>query len=405
MAKSKLFVHPYRIFLDMTNHLGWIPIQVTSQVKNEISDISRYIMENPNTSAVLFLILLVIVVVTVLRVLKYLESPSDRLLDIIDGDDLITIVMHENPDPDSMASAMGISELVRKIGADTQIVYSGRISHHQNRAFRAVLDTSFKNINHVEDIKGDRIILVDHHNARGIVGGDSLVPDAIVDHHPVTSKISEDIMFCHIESDVGSCSTIVGEYLEEQGMLQSDREKTVSTKLSTALYQGIRSDTSDLSKSVSSRDFNCLTNLYNSIDEDMLFRIANPKIDEETLETKARAIMGRKVRSSFAVSNIGDVQNSDSIPQSADELVQLEGVSATVVFGTCDENIRISGRAYDDRIHMGKTLERCVKNIPDADAGGHSGMAGGMIPRKYIDSSEINRTDLVEIFFEQMDGG
>jgi nanoRNase/pAp phosphatase (c-di-AMP/oligoRNAs hydrolase) len=405
MVKSKPFGDSYRVFLDITNDIGWVPIQITNQVENEISDISRYVMENPSTSAILFLIVLVILVVAVLRVLKYLKNPSDRLLDVTDGADLITVVMHENPDPDAMASAMAISELVRKIGVDAEIVYPGRISHHQNRAFRAVLDASFENINHVEDINGDRIILVDHHEPRGIIGGDGLVPDAVIDHHTVTSEVPEDIEFWHVDDDVGSCSAIVGEYLEEQGILQNSGENTLSAKVSTALYQGIRSDTNDLSRSVSPRDFDCVTNLYDSIDEEMLFRIANPKIDEDTLETRARAIMGRKVRGSFAVSNVGEVQNSDSIPQSADELVQLEGVSATVVFGTCDENIRVSGRAYDDRIHMGKTLERCVEDIPSAGAGGHSEMAGGMIPRQYIESNDMNRTDLIEIFFEQMDGG
>lgn len=405
MVKPQLSLDIKEVTANLAARTQDIPIQIADTMQDEVSELTRYASENPASTFILFLIVLVISVVVVLRILKYLEEPSDRFLKFMQGADKVTILMHENPDPDAMASAMGVEELVQLVGADTEIVYPGRISHHQNRAFRAVLDVSFKNINHVEDIDGDKIVLVDHHEPRGVIGGDTLVPDVVVDHHTVTSDVlPEDVKFWHVEDDVGSCSTLVTEYLQEQGMMNGDNQE-LSEKVSTALYQGIRSDTNDLSKSVSDRDFRCVTSLYNYINEEMLFRIANPKIDGETLETRARSIMGRKVRGPFAVSNVGEVQNTDAIPQAADELVQLEGISATVVFGMCNGNIRISGRAYDDRIHMGKMLERCVEDIPGASAGGHSEMAGGMIPKEHFESSDMNRTDLIERFFEQMDGG
>nr|WP_276278752.1 DHH family phosphoesterase [Halomicroarcula sp. SYNS111] len=120
------------------------------------------------------------------------------------------------------------------------------------------------------------------------------------------------------------------------------------------------------------------------MDGDLLNRIANPQIDAEVLEIKARAITERDVRAPFAVSDVGSVSNSDAIPQAADELETLEGVSAVVVVGETDGTIRLAGRSRDDRVHIGRAIEAVTDDIPMAEGGGHARMGGGKIPVEYM---------------------
>lgn len=382
-----------------------------SQIYFQLSEFTRIyeaILESISQDPILFgLIILLIILITIYvarKIARYLHHPSDDLASLIDESEHLTVLMHENPDPDAMASAMGIERIANKYDTDTQIAYPGRISHHENRAFRAVLDVSFDCINHVSEITGDTVILVDHYVPRGVEDGDTLIVDGVVDHHTVNGypNTKDTTEFWYVEDKVGSCSTIVTEFLYELDIISE--ENGISKETATALYFGIKSDTNDMSKGVHDRDFKALTKLYRLKDDDMLHRIANPKVDKEALETRARAIMGREVRGSFAVSDVGEVQNPDAIPQASDELIQLEGLSAVIVIGTYNGDIRMSGRAYDDRVHLGNALSELANSIPGSEAGGHSEMAGGVIPLDTLETNNITRTDIIEDLFDVLNG-
>ena len=106
-----------------------------------------------------------------------------------------------------------------------------------------------------------------------------------------------------------------------------------------------------------------LGSLAPGVDEDALDRIANPQVSGETLDVKARAIAGRQVEGSFAVSDVGTLSNADAIPQAADELITLEGITAVVVVGERDGTVHLSGRSRDDRVHMGFFKQKAAYEI------------------------------------------
>lgn len=326
------------------------------------------------------------------------KSKSERFSDELQSYKTISIVMHHNPDPDAMASAMAIKHICEYIGVEADILYSGNISHHENRAFQTVLDVQFTRIEDIDEIKSDGIVLVDHNQIRRIDDNNEIQPDIIIDHH--SENIDKDkYKFCHIDPTVGACSSILTEFLYELDLLSDEFDD----KLATALYHGIKSDTKNFSNNVSEIDFISINRLYNYIDEDKLYRISNPKINDNSLETKARAIMGRKVRSPFSVSDVGSVQNTDSIPLATDELIRLEGISSVVVIGTHNNTIRMSGRSHDDRTHLGKALHSAVQDIEGASAGGHADSAGGSIPIKSMESKDITRDEIINRIFDAMD--
>lgn len=387
-----------------------IYVYLYSMIDQAFDSLKVFAVDEPILFLSIVVIALSLIGIFIIKIKEYLRSPSDWLLLELDKHDTVTVLMHENPDPDAMASALGIERLASIVNTEVELVYPGEIRHHENRAFRAVLDVTFDSLSHADEIKGDTILLVDHHEPRGFLDAEEITPNIVIDHHAATQvgEIKEEAEFWHVESDIGACATVITEFFNQQDIslttLDGKESNSISETLATALFYGIMSDTKDLTQGVTNRDYRAAMALYDGANRDSLHRISSPKIDANALETRARAIMSRDVRGAFAVSDVGNADNPDAIPQAADELVQLEGVSAVLVFGTCEESIRMSGRAYDDRVHMGEVIRTAMEDIPKASAGGHSEMGGGFIPKAVFDYSEVAREDLVERFFDAMNG-
>jgi nanoRNase/pAp phosphatase (c-di-AMP/oligoRNAs hydrolase) len=342
------------------------------------------------------------------------RTPGDRFVRALDSADEIAVLMHPGPDPDAMSSALGVGALARDRDIGATLYYSGEIRHHENRAFRTVLDKTFEKIESAEAITEDEIVLVDHNTARGFAGAETIEPLAVVDHHPGNGRGSE---FTDVRTDQGACATILSEYFESLGYdpvgpdeiddIES-REEVLEPWLSTALLYGIQADTNHLTNGCSLAEFQAASYLYSGVDEQKLDRIANPDMDAESLDIKARAILDRDVRPPFAVSDVGSVSNADAVPQAAEELRRLEGVNAVVVLAEKDGVLRLSGRSDDDRVHMGNTLEAAVQNIPMSSAGGHARMGGGQVSTEHMEglgpSGGLDRAAFRDRLFAAMNG-
>ncbi|WP_254280071.1 DHH family phosphoesterase [Haloarcula marina] len=375
---------------------------------------------NPVAAAVGVIALLVVFSVGVIAYRYLTRTPGDRLQSVLGACEAVAVLMHPNPDPDAMSSALAVERLASAVGTDATLYYTGEIRRPENRAFETVLDIDISRIETRGDIEEEEIILVDHNEARGFPGAGGIDPLAVVDHHPGDGTGEE---FTDVRPDVGACATIFAEYFESldwefyevntavtDGGVNTNAlpDDTVPSHLATGLIYGIQSDTRSLTNGCAADDFAAAAYLYEGMDPDLLNRIANPQIDAEVLEVKARAITSRIVKTPFAYSDVGEVSNTDAIPQAADELETLEGVSAVVVLGECNGTIRIAGRSRDDRVHIGRVIESVVSEIPMGEGGGHARMGGGQIPVEYMagigPSSGISREDLRQRVFEAMSG-
>jgi len=275
-----------------------------------------------------------------------------------------------------------------------------------------VLDLDFDRIESAADLSGAPVVLVDHNEPRGFSGAENVDPIVVVDHHPGGGTGRE---FTDVRTDAGACASIFAEYFQEMGWEPGDPDEGESgegdvlpPELATGLLYGIQSDTTSLTKGCSPAEFEAAAYLYPGVDQDRLDRIANPEVDAEVLDTKATAIRKREVRNAFAVSNVGTVSNVDAIPQAADELLRLEGVTAVVVLGDDEETIHLSGRSRDDRVHMGKALRAVVDDVPMAGAGGHARMGGGQLSVEHMEglgpSEGMERGELQQRLFDAMGG-
>ncbi|WP_247728311.1 DHH family phosphoesterase [Halovivax limisalsi] len=340
------------------------------------------------------------------------RPPGRRLRRLVARQDEIAVLMHPNPDPDAMACAMGVAAIAETVETDVTLQYPGQIRHQENRAFRTVLELDLDRIETASELAADTVVLVDHNTARGFTGARDVEPIAVVDHHPGNGAGTE---FTDVRPEYGAASTIVTEYLRQlDATLEAavDAEVSdglvVSTDLATGLLYGIQSDTDQLTKGATPAEFDACAFLFDGIDEDDLDRISNPQVADEVLQTKADAIRQKRVEGSFAICDVGEIEIVDAIPQAADELLHLEGVTAVVVYGESDDTLHLSGRSRDDRVHMGETLRHVVEDIPMASAGGHARMGGGQLSVEHMNglgpSEGVSKDEFEARLFRALSG-
>jgi len=379
-----------------------------------LRDVADAAAANPEVTVVVA-VLAVAALAGAIALLRYRRPPGVRLRRLLDDLDEVVVLMHPNPDPDAMAAAMGVAALAEQVDAEPTLQYSGGVRHQENRAFRTVLDLEMEKVGHVSDLAAEPVVLVDHNEPRGFTGADAVLPVAVIDHHPGSGSGEA---FTDVRTDYGATASIVAEQFTDLGAVPVPPDQhasevgasfTVPSATATGLLYGILADTDRLTKGAAAPDFAAAGYLYPGVNEELLDRIANPQVGSDVLETKARAIAGREVRGSFAVSDVGTISNVDAIPQAADELMRLEGITAVVVCGESDGVVHLSGRSRDDRVHMGRTLETVAGDCPAATGGGHARMGGGQIPVARTDGdgrgiSEPDRNDLADRVFRALDG-
>jgi nanoRNase/pAp phosphatase (c-di-AMP/oligoRNAs hydrolase) len=228
----------------------------------------------------------------------------------------------------------------------------------------------------------------------------------VVDHHPGGGTGDA---YTDVRPEYGSCAAVATEYLRDLGWRTDDTEdRPMPEDLATALLYGIQSDTTNFSRGCTDADFDAAAFLFPATNPEALDRIANPPVDAEVLDVKARAATSRRKEGPFVCSFVGPVSNVDALGQAADELLRLEGVTAVVVGGESDGTLHLSGRSRDDRVHMGEALRRAVSDIPMADAGGHARMGGGQLSVDHLGgigpSDGVSLDELRDRVFASMAG-
>ncbi|MBN2733353.1 MAG: NAD-binding protein [Methanomicrobiaceae archaeon] len=289
------------------------------------------------------------------------------------------IVLHTNPDPDAISSAMALCAIGKEASGgklDCKILYDGKIGHQENRAFVTLLDIQLQKITAEmidETVEGcDYMALVDSSSP----GSNNFLPagmkvDIIIDHHKAADEDIRSVRFVDIRPGVGATASIMTQYLQELDI-------SVDQKVATALLYGIRADTRDFSRNITPQDLNYAAFLLPLTDTELLDKITSPSMSIETVDALGDAIKNRKVQNGYLFTNVGYVKNRDIIPQAADLLIQLEGINTAVAYGIGEDFITISARNKDIRMHVGNVMKEAFEGI--GEAGGHAHMAAARIP-------------------------
>jgi nanoRNase/pAp phosphatase (c-di-AMP/oligoRNAs hydrolase) len=312
------------------------------------------------------------------------------LYDSLADADALTIVCHNNPDPDCLSSALALGRIAAAAGVDERcILYSGQISHHQNRAFVNLLDLDLQPFD-PEMVQGrpdgHLLAFVDH----AVPGANNEVPtgtpvDVVIDHHPAEDI---DARFADHREEVGATATILAEYVVELDV-------TMDATLATALSFAIRRETLGFLRGATPAEYEAVLSLYDWADHDLLRQLSTPSVSGATVDAIADAIHNRVVSGATLITHVGRTNERVALPQAADYLATLEGVETAVVFGVVDDAVQLSARSSDPRVHVGNALGTAFDDV--GSAGGHREMGGGEIPLGLFADDELDDEVFLDI--------
>tara|TARA_R110000824_G_scaffold218435_3_gene405068 strand:+ start:758 stop:1798 length:1041 start_codon:yes stop_codon:yes gene_type:complete len=306
----------------------------------------------------------------------------------------VGIIMHANPDPDCMGAACGMERLIKSINPECQctLIYSGEISHPQNKTMVNVLNLTLTHRDDIEKLEdvGEIFITVDVLPERCNM---KEVPCFLaVDHHKADTKKAEnkDIR------QVGSTSAIIWEYLQDAEInLDSSEEDAI---IATALAIGIRTDTQELTENASEIDFLAYQDLMKKVNQREFKAINNYPIPPYHFELRKRLDQEENmiVDSGVFYGGIGYVPPSkrDALATIADERSRVEGTDTAFVFAMVGDFIEVSVRSNG----VSTDVNVLCQNIFGKDmAGGKSGAGAAKIPMGYLSvaDDEIELQDVM----------
>jgi nanoRNase/pAp phosphatase (c-di-AMP/oligoRNAs hydrolase) len=301
-----------------------------------------------------------------------------------DIDGRLAVVMHDNPDPDAIASALALTSIAETVGIDADACYFGDISHQENRALVNLLDLDLRNFETSDEIDEYAGVALVDHSRPGV--NDGLDPetavDVVIDHHPPRAPV--EARYVDLRSDVGATSTLLAEHLDRLGV-------TPDRTIATALLYGIRIDTRDFTREAVDSDFEAAAFLLPHVDESVLDRVEEPSMSPDVLATLSAAIRNRRLRGDVLTTGVGRIRDRDALAQASDKLLDMEGVCIAVVHGFMDGTIYVSGRARGTEVDLGEVLRDALGSI--GSAGGHADMAGAQIPLGILGSVEEASTE------------
>ncbi len=322
-----------------------------------------------------------------------LEHKAARLGELIQQTTgRLGILTRDNPDPDSIASAAALRSIAAHLDVEADILYEGGIGHEENRAFVNLLGLELTDWAEADHEKYDTIALVDHGKADSL----DVEIDILIDHHE--PELEELGQFRDIRPSMSSTSTILTKYIQEFDM-------RVSEAVATALLYGIRTETLDFKRDTTPADLTAAAYLYPFADHDTLEQVESPSMSPETLDVLAEAIQNREVRGSHLVSNAGYVTDREALTQAAQQLLNLEGITTTAVFGIADDTIYVAARSKDIRLDIRNVLQSAYGEI--GEAVGHSTQASAAVPLGIftgIEVTEGNRETLLELTEQAVKG-
>jgi len=281
--------------------------------------------------------------------------------------DRVLILLHNDPDPDALASGLALRNLLRRTKTTAIIAALQGVTRPENLRMANMLDIQVEQVTPATFGSFERIATVDvqpHY-----FGGTLDRADLVIDHHPEQPGYSA--VFKDIRADYGSTSTILTEHLRAVDV-------NISERTATAMLYAIKSDTLFFARHTNRVDLEAFTFLYPLADAALIRKMEGAEITLERLEYVNRASRSGILRDQVFTAFLGDAPREDFIPYTADFFLQLEDVKWTIMAGIVGENLVVSVRNLGYSRNAGEFVKRWFAEL--GSAGGHRAMAKAVVP-------------------------
>jgi nanoRNase/pAp phosphatase (c-di-AMP/oligoRNAs hydrolase) len=292
-----------------------------------------------------------------------------KLYSVFSTDDQVLILI--NADPDAMSSSMAVKRLLWRRVAGVSIANINKVKRPDNLAMIRLLGIKMTYIEEIDQTKFNKFIMVDSQPSHSEYFKE-YNPDVIIDHHPETGCKAS---YYDIRPAYGATATMMTEYLKAAKIKPS-------VKLATALYYGIKTDTSNFQRQTLPEDIRAFQYLFKFANIHLERRIDQAEVPLDFLQYYEKAFQSRVIKGNRLYVHLGEVPTPDICVQIADFFMRVDKINWTIVSGNCDEKVIIIFRNDGIRKNAGKVAESSFSEY--GSAGGHKGMA-----RAEIDYSSI----------------
>jgi nanoRNase/pAp phosphatase (c-di-AMP/oligoRNAs hydrolase) len=296
---------------------------------------------------------------TRLRVQQYQRYFSDA--------ERVLILTHNDPDPDAMASAMALRNVLRRTRQTAIIGCLQGVTRPENQRMVKLLDIHLETITPESVAEYDRVAMVDvqPHYFPGLIER----CDLVIDHHP--EQPGYNAVFKDIRPDYGSTSTILTEHLRAVDV-------NISERTATAMLYAIKSDTLFFNRQANKVDLEAFSYLYPLADAALIRKMEGAEITMERLEYVLKAKQNGRMAEQVFCAYLGVSPREDFIPYVADFYLQLENVKWTIIAGVVNDSLVMSVRNIGYSRNAGEFVRRFFADI--GSAGGHRAMAKAVVP-------------------------
>ena len=293
------------------------------------------------------------------RVLQYQRYFADA--------DRVLILLHNDPDPDALASGLALRNLLRRTKTTAIIGAMQGVTRPENLRMANMLDIQVEQVTPATLQEFERIATVDvqPHYFGGLLDR----ADLVIDHHPEQPGYSA--VFKDIRADYGSTSTILTEHLRAVDV-------NISERTATAMLYAIKSDTLFFARHTNRVDLEAFTFLYPLADAALIRKMEGAEITLERLAYVTRASQTGVLREQVFTAFVGEAPREDFIPYTADFFLQLEDVKWTIVAGIVGNTFILSVRNLGYSRNAGEFVKRWFGDV--GSAGGHRAMAKAVVP-------------------------
>ena len=303
---------------------------------------------------------------------------SLRLSDFLGYNDIV-IQCHDNPDADALASGLALHWYLTKMGKSPRFIYGGKGAVHKSNLvlMQTILAIPAE---YVEELKKPEIIIyVDCQKGESNVTDFEADNYAVIDHHQVLGTLPP---LAEVRSGYGSCSTIMSELLELEGLDINESEN-----IATALYYGLMTDTTGF------------TEIQHPVDKDLRDKAAfnranvilfkNSNISREELRIAGEALN----HASYDDNGIYAIVEAAPCDPNilgiiSDMVLEVDTIETCVVYSILPYGVKLSVRSCVKEVKASELAAFLAEGY--GGGGGHLVKAGGFMQKDLL--AKDNRT-------------
>jgi nanoRNase/pAp phosphatase (c-di-AMP/oligoRNAs hydrolase) len=312
-----------------------------------------------------------------------IQNHLEKLDRLLANKEHLLVVVHNNPDPDAIASAVALGYLAEKrMGTELSIAFGGTIGRAENREMIRKLKIHMKQINRINFDRYDCIALVD--TQPGAANNSFPLQKKVhivIDHHQKQPYKKVELLL--IEPMIGATATLLVELLRAS-------ESDVPSDLATAIAYAILTETQNLRRGASRRDIEAYLSVYINANMRTLAEITLPKLPRSYYVILAKTLDRAYVYRNMICAHMGNVTSPETVPEMADFLLRLERMSWSLCSGRFKDKLIISIRSTNPDAHADELIKKLA--FDHNTVGGHEMIAGG-----YISLQEGTNQELMEL--------